>query len=89
MWKDQSQLAESISIVIVIAYQIYCRVFCFSCAGTANGMNLKIMKRRGTEEWWSSWKRCSGKLWLKNVKMNNVIMNCALVLIFGNKFLVM
>jgi hypothetical protein len=70
-------------------YHIYCRFLCFSCAGTANGMDLEIMKSRGTEEWWSSWKSCSGKLCLKNDKMNNVIMDCEMVLFFGNKFLVM
>jgi hypothetical protein len=87
--RSNLQLAESFSIVIVITYHIYCRLLCFSCAGTANGMDLKVMKSRGTEEWWSSWKRCSGKLCLKNDKMNNVIMDCELILIFGNKFLVM
>jgi hypothetical protein len=29
------------------------------------------MKRRGTEEWWSSWKSCSGNCVLKNDKMKN------------------
>jgi hypothetical protein len=48
----------SMSNVTDFIFQIYCRDFCFSCAGMANGMDWKSVKRRGAEEWRSSWKSC-------------------------------
>jgi hypothetical protein len=56
--RSNCQLAESNGIVIFIKYTAV--FFCFSCAGMANGTDLKIMKSRGTEEGWSAWKSCSG-----------------------------
>ncbi len=46
----------------------------------ANGTDLKIMKSRGTEEGWSAWKSCSGKVCFIKKKMKNDECKCGLLI---------